>query len=253
MLGYHSNVVLATGKQSSSAKTRHANLMEYNDRLNQRQAGKHGLTSPDLRDFYEISIIENINTMRLSMGMEPIYKDTSSVFDYADTGERSGFHNNFLNSSDGDSFELLDPPSTEKSLPVRTKDEIKKFNHELSQHLPNKPNFDHWAIKWNICIDSMKRFGGEMLDIAPKKAYHLKKYYDVLMARGNKNNSLAKFQDKINHLQGTLRSPDIGDHPALHTTESLKRNSKFADLVHPSPNVPNSSGISNYQLVTYHY
>ncbi len=187
--------------------------------------------------------IENINTLRLRMGMEPIYRDVHSVFDHADTGERFGFHNSHLPTSNSESFQLVDHPSTERALPVRTLDEIKKFNLELGDHLP-KPNFDHWSIKWNICIDSMKKFGGEMLDIAPKKAYHLKKYYDQIKVRANRNNTTANSQQNINHIRQELRSPDTGDHPTLHQTGSLERKVEI-QAGQPSPSALYSSGIAH--------
>jgi hypothetical protein len=198
--------------------------MEYNFRLNHRQAIKHSLINSDLSDHYDHHTIENINTLRLSMGLNTLYQDLSSVFDYADTGERFGFNHNFLPSTNGETFELIDPPTYEKYLPIRTKDEIAKFKQELSNYLP-KPNFENWAIKWNINIESMTRFDGEMVDIAPKKAFHLKKYYDLLITRGLKYNSLASRREEINFLQGVFRAPDGGLHPSLHTTGALERNS----------------------------
>ena len=95
----------------------------------------------------------------------------------------------------------------------------------------------------------MKSFGGEMLDIAPKKAYHLKKYYDHMKVRGNRNNTMANNQENINHIQQELRSPDSGDCPALFHSGSLGRNSEFKD----GKQIPPASYSSGITHIYTHY
>jgi len=225
-LGFHSNVVLATGKQTSSIKQRHINTMEYIDRLNHRQSIRHGLVDPDLSDFYELHLIENINTLRISLGMSTLYPGLCSVFDYADTGERFGFSSTFLNSASdvGLSFEIVDTvsQSNSQSQPIRTTDEVSKFKRELASWLPN-PNFDNWAIKWNISVERMRDFQSDMLDISTKTATHLKKFYDTISMKGNRYNSLADSRHQVKDIIGALRKPSKASHPPLYDAKSLAR------------------------------
>jgi hypothetical protein len=69
---------------------------------------KHGLVSSDLLDFYELHLLDNINSLRLKLGMDPIYNEVSSIFDFADTGERFGFRLSSMDSIESGSYEIVD-------------------------------------------------------------------------------------------------------------------------------------------------
>jgi hypothetical protein len=205
--------------------------MEYNYRLNHRQSIKHGLVSSDLSDFYDLFVIENINSMRFALNKSALYPGLCSVFDYADTGERFGFQSNMLGSPADETIELVDTLTSSKlSLPIRTSDEIRKFKKELSGYLPN-PNFDNWAIKWNIAVDRMCSFDTEFIDIAPKSATHLKKYFDFFAAKGNQYNSIANNREEIWNLAGELRKPDVSKHPSTYSSKKLVRDIKEGGMV----------------------
>jgi hypothetical protein len=199
--------------------------MEYNYRLNHRQSIKHGLVSPDLSDFYDLYLVENINSLRIGLGMSTLYPGLCSVFDYADTCERFGFSTTFLDSTSGKglSFEIVDTViQNSQSQPIRTTDEVSKFKRELASWLPN-PNFDNWAIKWNISVERMIDFESDMLDISTKTATHLKKYYDIMTMKSNRYNSLADSRYQIKGLVGALRKPDDKVHPPVYEAKILAR------------------------------
>jgi hypothetical protein len=206
--------------------------MEYNYRLNHRQSIKHGLVNPDLSDFYDLYAVENINSMRISMGMNPLYPGLCSVFDYADTHKRFGFSQTFLDSAPGEDFEILDTvsPFDTLSQPIRTTDEVLKFKRELASWLPN-PNFENWAVKWNISVDRMGEFQSDMVDISHKTAAHLKKYFDTLAMKSNTYNSLAENRYQIKGLVGALRKPDASLHPPLYEQKELTRSKSINGIL----------------------
>lgn len=254
--GYHSNVVTATGVQSSSPETRHENLMEYNYRLNHRQAIKHGLVSRDLLDYYELYCLENINSMRIKISLEPIHTDVHSIFDFQDTGERFGFKDNFLPTDfeDGMNFEIVDVEDVEnyRCSHVRTQDECTKFEKELSDWTNNKNGkikFDLWAAAWNISIQKMKQHKSQMLDIYPKNGAQLRKYFDSIIASANRKNTTASRKEELRFAIKSLRAPCSSSHPELHDTASFRalqhENRNFPTVVDASARTENLGNSNN--------
>jgi hypothetical protein len=225
--GHHSHVVKATGAQSSSESVRHENLMEYTYRLNHRQAMKHGLVSLDLSDFYELFLLENINSLRLLLGKDPIYTDVCSIFDYADTGERFGFRQSSMDYVEAGSYEIVDTAvfASSECLPISSKDETTKFNRELSRVQAvnrSKINYGDWATRWNIDVQRMRDHQSSVLDIFPKTGAHLKKHFDSIVSTARMYHTTAQIRDELGFISSDLRRPDSSNHPLPLELDTLR-------------------------------
>jgi hypothetical protein len=180
---------------------------------------KHGLVSSDLLDFYELHLLDNINSLRLKLGMDPIYNEVSSIFDFADTGERFGFRLSSMDSIESGSYEIVDTAvfSSSECLPIRSKDEVTKFNRELSNLQAanrSKINFGDWATRWNIEVQRMKDHQSVSLDIFPKTGAHLKKHLDSIVSSGRMYQTTAAIRQDLGFISSDLRRPDGSSHPA---------------------------------------